>query len=66
MHRRTVTGIILASFLAFAAASVAQAQTATKPRLAVQSITATPAVMARAAGDGSGVKNVLEIGRAHV
>ncbi|MBP27117.1 MAG: hypothetical protein CMJ63_02705 [Planctomycetaceae bacterium] len=60
MHRRTVTGIILASFLAFAAASVAQAQTATKPRLAVQSITATPAVMARAAGDGSGVKNVLE------
>ncbi|MDP7029763.1 MAG: CsgG/HfaB family protein [Phycisphaerales bacterium] len=56
MPRHIITGLVLSSMLA----GTAIAQHQAKPRIAVQSISATPAVMSRAASDGSGVKNVLE------
>ncbi len=58
MHRGIISGIVVSALLTLAAA--AHAQQPSKPRIAIQSITATPAVMARAKGDGSGVANVLE------
>jgi hypothetical protein len=60
MHRRSTAHTLLATLFAAVVTSAATAQAASKPRIAVQSVAATPAVMARAAGDGSGVKNLLE------
>ncbi len=58
MQRHFITGLIVSAVLMTSGLGHAQHQT--KPRIAIQSITATPAVLARARSDGSGVANVLE------